>query len=255
MEAAIYDGDLFSEAGITEPYANYREMRDLGPVVWLPREEVFADARYDEVRQALGDHETFISGQGVNMNEQVNEMSRGTTLASDPPLHDHLRQVVAHRLTPRALRDQRAHVDSRAAMVVDSVLRNESDVVDAMTLIAEAMPLAVVPDFLGFPDECRPHLLNWARSSADLGGPVSERTPAAAEQAAAMVEYIAGLAQSRGVLPDSLGEEILKAADAGIIGAEQCPGLLLDYFGPSLETTVSAIGSADTDSTPVSVTQ
>ncbi len=244
MEAAVCAEDLFSEVGITEPYERYREIRDLGPAVWLPREQVYAVGRYDEVRQALGDHETFVSGQGVMINEQVNEMSRGTTVASDPPLHDHLRQVVAHRLTPRALREQRAHVDSRAAMVVESILSHNDDVVDAVTLIAQAMPMAVVPDFLGFPEECRPHLLTWAKAGADLGGPVSERTPAAAERAAEMMEYIAGLTQSRGVLPDSLGEDVLKSADAGVISAQQCPSLLLDYFGPSLETTVSAIGSA-----------
>ncbi|MBM7365467.1 cytochrome P450 [Gordonia hydrophobica] len=244
MEAAIYTEDLFSDVGITEPYQRYREIRDLGAAVWLPREQVYAVGRYNEVRQALGDHETFISGQGVMINEQVNEMSRGTTVASDPPLHDHLRQVVAHRLTPRALREQRSHVDSRAATVVDSILRHGGDVVDAVTLIAQPMPMAVVPDFLGFPEECRPHLLTWAKAAADLGGPVSNRTPVAAERAAEMVAYIAGLTRRRGVLPDSLGDDVLKSADAGIITAQQCPSLLLDYFGPSLETTVSAISSA-----------
>ncbi|EME22622.1 cytochrome P450 [Rhodococcus triatomae] len=244
MNALVYDGELFSDAGIEEPYDRYREIRNLGPAVWLPREEVFAIARYDDVREALGDHETFVSGQGVMLNEQVNEMSRGTTVASDPPLHDHLRQVVAHRLTPRALREQRERVDSRAAVVVESVLRCESTVVDAIPLIAQAMPMAVVPDFLGFPEECRPHLLKWAKASADLGGPVSDRTPEAAGLAMEMVEYITRLAQSRAVLPESLGADVLKAADNGVISVEQCPSLLLDYFGPSLETTVSAIGSA-----------
>lgn len=244
MRAPVFGGELFSDAGITNPYERYREIRNLGPAVWLPREKVFAVGRYDDVRQALGDHETFVSGQGVMINQQVNEMSRGTTVASDPPLHDHLRQVVAHRLTPRALREQRDHVDSRAAKVVDAVLRHDSDVVDAVSLIAQAMPMSVVPDFLGFPEECRPHLLTWAKASADLGGPVSDRTPVATGHAMEMFEYVARLAQTREVLPDSLGEDVLKAADAGVISAEQCPGLLLDYFGPSLETTVSAIGSA-----------
>lgn len=244
MEAPVYEGNLFSDAAIREPYECYREIRDLGPAVWMPREQVYAVGRYDDVRQALADHETFVSGQGVMLNEQVNEMSRGTTVASDPPLHDHLRQVVAHRLTPRALREQRDHVDSKAEAVVESVLRHGGAIVDAVPLIAQAMPMAVVPDFLGFPEECRPHLLKWAKSSADLGGPASERTPEALGHAMEMVEYIGRLTQTRGVLPDSLGEDVLKAADAGVIAAEQCPSLMLDYFGPSLETTVSAIGSA-----------
>ena len=91
MDAPVYEGSLFSDEAITEPYTRYREIRDLAPVVWLASEEVYATGRYDEVRTALADHETFISGEGVNLNEQANMMSRGTTVASDPPLHDHLR--------------------------------------------------------------------------------------------------------------------------------------------------------------------
>ncbi|MEU0508018.1 MULTISPECIES: cytochrome P450 [Amycolatopsis] len=244
MNAPQYDGDLFSEQGILEPYERYREIRDLGPAVWLPGLDVFAIARYDDVRAVLGDHETFVSSHGVMLNDQSNELSRGTTLASDPPLHEHLRQVVAHRLTPRALRDQRDDIDSRAATVVAAVLAQADDVVDAVPVIAEAMPLAVVPDFLGFPDECRPHLLGWAKSGADLGGPISERTPAAAEHAMELVQYVRKLVENRGLLKDSLGDDLLQAADRGEVEWQQCPALLLDYFGPSLETTVSAIGSA-----------
>lgn len=244
MTIPVYEADLFGHEAINDPYPHYRAIRDCGPVVWLPTANVFAIGRYEDVRRALEDHETFISGRGVLINEQVNEMTRGTTVASDPPLHDHLRQVVAHQLTPRALRGQREDIDSRAAEVVASLLSQGRTVIDAVPDIAQAMPLSVVPDFLGFPEECRPHLLTWAKASADLGGPVSERTPVAAEQVMHMVGYIGDLTRNRGVLPDSLGEEILKAADAGVIEPEQCPSLLLDYFGPSLETTVSAIGSA-----------
>jgi cytochrome P450 len=244
MDAPVYEGSLFSDEAITEPYTRYREIRDLAPVVWLASEEVYATGRYDEVRTALADHETFISGEGVNLNEQANMMSRGTTVASDPPLHDHLRGVGAHRLTPRALRDQRGHVDSVAESVVQSVLGHGDEVIDAVPVIAEAMPLAVVPDFLGFPEECRPHLLDWAKASVDLGGPPSDRTPEAAVHAGELVQYILKLTEPRGLLPDTLGVDVLKAADDGVITEDQRPGLLLDYFGPSLETTVSAIASA-----------
>jgi cytochrome P450 len=106
------------------------------------------------------------------------------------------------------------------------------------------MPMSVVPDFVGFPEDCRPHLLTWAKGAVEAGAPVSDRTPAAVAAATELGGYAAQLVERRGLLPGSLGDDVLAAADRGEVSAEQCPALLLDYFGPSLETTISALGSA-----------
>ena len=50
-----YDADLFSDDALAEPYGHYRALRDLGPIVWLERHEVFAVPRYAEVHHGLGD--------------------------------------------------------------------------------------------------------------------------------------------------------------------------------------------------------
>ena len=240
--APTYDLDLFDEAGIIDPYGHYRAIRDLGPVVWLSPLGMPVVARYDDVRAVLADHETFVSGQGVLMNDIANDLTRGTTLASDPPEHDKLRQVVAHRLTPRALRSEKSAIEAKAEAIVQRVL--DLDVIDGVTDIAHAMPMAVVPDFLGFPDDCRPHLLRWAKGATEAGAPVSERTAAAVAAATELGGYAHHLVESRGMPAGSLGADLIAAADRGEVRAEQCPALLLDYFGPSLETTISALGSA-----------
>ena len=100
MDAVVYDGDVFDDVGILDPWPHYAAMRDLGSVVMLARQEMLAVTRYDDVRAVLADHETFKSGDGVLFSDIANELTRGTTLASDPPEHDLLRRVVAHQLTP-----------------------------------------------------------------------------------------------------------------------------------------------------------
>ena len=237
-----YGGNLFAEEGILDPYRHYRAIRDLAPVVQLREPDLLAVGRYDDVRAVLGDHETFVSGQGVLLNDVANKLTRGTTLASDPPLHDHLKKVVAHRLTPRALRDERNSIEAKADALVRRVL--DLDVVDGVADLAQAMPMSVVPDFLGFPEDCRPHLLTWAEGAIEAGAPVSDRTPAAVAAATELGSYAVGLVENRGLLPGSLGDDVLAAAYRGEVSAEQCPALLLDYFGPSMETTISALGSA-----------
>ena len=45
-------------------------------------------------------------------------------------------------------------------------------------------------------------------------------------------------------VPGSLGAAMLEAAKRGELGPQQVPLLVFDYIGPSLDTTISAIGSA-----------
>ena len=37
LDIPSYDADLLSEEVLSDPSGHYREIRDLGPVVWLPR--------------------------------------------------------------------------------------------------------------------------------------------------------------------------------------------------------------------------
>ena len=45
-------------------------------------------------------------------------------------------------------------------------------------------------------------------------------------------------------LPGSLGAAMHEADKRGQLGSQQVPQLVFDYIGPSLDTTISAIGSA-----------
>lgn len=59
-----------------------------------------------------------------------------------------------------------------------------------------------------------------------------------------MAAYGASLVRDGNVLPGSLGASVLEARDRGEIDDEQCMMLMLDYLAPSLDTTISAVGSA-----------
>jgi cytochrome P450 len=243
VDAPSYDGDLFTDAAIQEPHGHYARIRESGAAVWLPALGMYALGRYADVRAALADHEGCSSASGIALNDVTNEVLQGTLLASDPPLHDHLRKVVAHRLTPRALRGREAAIGSIAEALVESLL--ERDSFDGVPDVAQAMPMSVVPDFLGWPDHGRDRLIDWASGALQALGPIDQkRTQAGFPLAQEMAQYTFGLAAERDLLPDSLGASLLEAADRGEIEREQCPMLLIDYLGPSIETTASALGHA-----------
>lgn len=237
-----YEADIYTDSALLEPYEHYRALRDLGPAVHLPAHDAWAVARYDDVKEVLATPEVFRSASGIALNEPANAAILGCTLASDGERHAHLRRIVAHRLTPRALRPLRPVVtDAAEALVADLVARGSFDAVGDL---ARALPLSIVPDFIGWPEEGREHLLRWAGANFDSFGPLNARAEAALPQCGEMAAYGAALVRDGNVLPGSLGASVLEARDAGEVTDEQCMMLMLDYLAPSLDTTISAVGSA-----------
>ncbi len=80
----VSDLDLFDDAVLVDPYPSFAALRDLGGVVHLPANDVYALTRYDVIRGALGDWETFSSAGAIGFNPMVNEALTGTSLSSDP---------------------------------------------------------------------------------------------------------------------------------------------------------------------------
>lgn len=237
-----YGGDLYSREAIADPYPVYKELRGLGPVVWLKRQRAFALTGYAECRQALLDEETFVSGRGVALNPIANRLSRGTTLNSDGDEHANRRKLVAHRLTPRALRSMSDTIEATAHRVAaDAVARGH---VDGVADLARSLPLQVVPDLVGWPKDEREHLLKWAAATFDILGPVNGTSLRSTAASVGMLRFAKRIARSGDVLPGSMGDEVIAAARAGLIPKRESSALMIDYLAPSLDTTISAISSA-----------
>ncbi|HET7690053.1 MAG TPA: cytochrome P450 [Nocardioidaceae bacterium] len=241
-DVPVYGEDIYSRSAILDPYPHYERLRDLGRVVWLSKQQVYALPRYAEAKAALLDDQTFRSGCGVGLNEPTNRLSRGTTLNSDDELHAERRSLVAHRLTPRALRKMEGDVQARATAIVENAVALRT--VDGVADLAVALPMAVVPDLVGWPAEGRDNLLKWAAATFDLLGPLNGQAVRQIPTGLAMKRFAGTVVKKRLVQPGSMGDDVLRAADEGRISHDQCPALMIDYLAPSLDTTISAISSA-----------
>jgi cytochrome P450 len=73
---------------------------------------------------------------------------------------------------------------------------------------------------------------------------MNARTQRAGPCFAALVEFAERMAAEGNFLSGSVGAELLDAAQSGELERERLPSLILDTLAPSLDTTVSAIGSA-----------
>lgn len=238
----VYRHNLYTRAALLKPHPHYRALRELGPVVWLPRHRLYGLPRYAECKETLRDDGRFVSGHGVAANPIANRLSRGTTLSSDGADHERRRKLVAHRLMPRALRTVGDDVGAQARSLVDEAIRGGA--VDAVSDLATALPMAVVPDLVGWPRDERHHLLHWAAATFDILGPANWRALKAVPRSLHMLRFARRLVRDRNVLQGSMAEELLTAVDDGTLAVEEVPPLLIDYIAPSLDTTISAISSA-----------
>jgi len=236
-----YDVDLFADDALAEPYEHYRRLRHLGPVVWLSAHDLYAVTRYADVRSVLDDPEVFCSGQGVGFNDLINTIGLGTTLMSDGDQHRRLRSVILRPLTPKALAQLRPDAQALADQLADELVMRGA--FDAVSDLAEVLPSNWVPELLGWPDDSRDRLIGWGSANFDALGPPNARTDAGGAGLMEMAMYAIHLAQTT-LREGSMAAGILEAAARREIDPAQCPLAIIDYLAPSLDTTISALGSA-----------
>lgn len=233
-----FSEDIYGEASIAAPYGHYRALRALGPVVYLPAQDVLVVSRYKDVKAALLDHRTFTSGEGIALNGIANAIGRGTMIASDPPIHSTLRGIMGAPLLPKAVAELKSQVATAAQDLVRRLASRGN--FDGVADFARYLPVSIVSTLVGLPEAGRENMLDWAAAAFDSLGPENGRFSRAMPKLQQMLDYILHSAGPTDVTPGSWAARIYEAAEAGMIAREQVPALLLDYLAPSLDTTIFA---------------
>ncbi|MEV3956137.1 cytochrome P450 [Streptomyces albogriseolus] len=233
------DVDLFADDVVLDPYPVFAGLREQGPVVHLPHNDVYALTRYDVVRDALADWESF-SSASIAFNPMANEALTGTSLASDPPVHTQLRATLTENLSPRALRGLKGQIAEKAdALVADLVAKGSFEAIDAL---ARAFPLEVVANLIGFTGEVRANMLRWGQAAMEVLGPLNQRT---AENFPVAGELYAWCSQVKAedLAGGSVGRGIFDAEARGDIPPDTAGHIIHQYLGAGVDTTIAAIGN------------
>jgi cytochrome P450 len=233
--------DPYSERVLADPWDTYRELQELGPAVWLPKYKMFALTRYDSVARALRDAGAFSSASGVMMNDDMNQVLRGNTLCSDGTDHRRLRRIIMKPLTPKALNSLRLLIEAKAERLVNRLVAKKRFC--AVAELATALPVDIVANAIGLPAEGRERMLVWAEQMFTCFGPMNNRTRSAFPVMQEMMHYAKTHAVRGNLKPGSWAEGIIDAVDRGEVDEAIRPVLMIDYMGPSLDTTIFAIGN------------
>lgn len=231
--------DLFADEVVLDPYPVYAALRDQGSVVHLRKNDVYVLTRYDAIRGALADWESF-SSTSIGFNPMVNEALAGTSLASDPPVHTQLRATLTENLSPRALRGMKGRIEAKADTLVAELV--EQGTFEAIDALARAFPLEVVADLIGFQGHVRENMLRWGQAAMQVIGPANQRTAESFPIAGELYGWCSQVGAAD-LAEGSVGRGIFDAEARGTIPPGTAGHIIHQYLGAGVDTTVAAIGN------------
>ena len=236
------DLDIFSDENLLNPYAGYQTLRDLGPAVWLTKQQAWALPRYTEVKAALRDHHSYSSIDGLGLNKLEDRRMAGVIVSSDPPDHNRYRKLLGQTLVGRALKDTGAQIDSLVNQVIAQLIARGS--FDAVTELAEVIPVTIVADLLGLPIDARGDLLAGAHASFDSNGPAWRITEEHHAVRGRMAQTALEVFENTPFAPGTVGRSVRDAVAAGTVTEWEGWSLFFGLMIAGMDTTVNGIGSA-----------
>jgi cytochrome P450 len=233
--------DLYGDAVLLDPYSTYAKLRDLGSAVYLDKVAAYFIGRFQDVRSALTDWQTFSSAKGIGLNPIINDAWKEALICQDPPAHNERRKLFNEALGPKSIRPLEQTLQKRARYLTDHLLGLDS--FDGMADFALDLPVNVVMDLIGWPDDVRPSLLKIADGAWNAAGPVGPRMEAGLSQLQQMMALLGEIYDNNRVVPGGYADQMIGAAKHGLIDRETAIGLLAGYIVAAFETTISAMAS------------
>ena len=239
MKTPSLDIDFYSDEVILDPYPVYAQMRELGPVVYLPQHDMYALSRYDEASAVLRQPLRFVSSRGVSPIQKVNDILVGSTLNSDPPEHDKTRAVTSEPLLPGALKEIEPLLVSSANGLIDTLCQRGE--FDAISDFAQFLPVTIVAELVGLPVDSD-QMLKWASATFNLFGTENARTDQAFKDLTNLRDFLVEYGRPEKLKDGGWAKRIFEVGPERGISYETCAQLMRDYINPSLDTTISTTG-------------
>ncbi|GAA5153103.1 cytochrome P450 [Pseudonocardia eucalypti] len=164
--------DPFDPEFQRDPYPVYRAMRDHDPAHRHTDPPFWALTRFDDVWQAVRDHETFSSARGLTFYpDEIGTLGLAPTIVMlDPPRHGQLRALISKGLTARRVADLEGLIRRFARHRLDQMARKAADCepVDLHRDFSSPLPTFVLAHLLGVPEAERARFDPWVAALVGL---------------------------------------------------------------------------------------
>lgn len=160
-------------------YADFDEltawMRAEAPMYWDDSVGIWGAAAHADVMRMSRDWRTFCSGKGSRPESSVPSM-----INFDPPEHTRRRRLISAGFTRRRVEDHEPYLRAKVNELIDAVAdRGECDIVRD---IATPLPMYMIGELMGLPDEDHHQLLHWSDLFATGGSEIRDDVVEAVRQ-------------------------------------------------------------------------
>ncbi|TDD01579.1 cytochrome P450 [Nonomuraea deserti] len=238
---------------VAHPYRVYEELRREAPISYFEPTNQWLISRHADVNALLRDrrlgrsylhvatHEEFGRPPEPEFQEPFWRVIRAGMLDVEPPVHTRLRRLVSRAFTPRMVESLRPRVRAIAQELVDTYVAKGGG--DLIAEVAEPLPVTVIAEMLGIPDQDRHLLRPW---SADICGmyelnPAPEAQHTAVRAAEEFAGYLKALAAERRPCPgDDLVSALTQIAE---LTEDELVGTCVLLLNAGHEATVNVTGN------------
>jgi cytochrome P450 len=237
-----------------DPYPTYARLQSMGPILptalggWLltRHAEVFAvlrDTRFSSSSRHQGGYDQFVElARQLGLSDLQDLMGR-VMLFADPPDHTRLRRIVGKAFTARAVEEMRPRIAAIVDRMLDAVAPDGG--ADLVQALAFPLPVTVISDMLGVPEEDHETLRSWTAEAVKALDPSDDMTVffPAAEAIRELRSYFDELVdrRRRAPGPDLLSALIAAEDDGDRLSHEELLDTAILLFGAGHETTVNLI--------------
>lgn len=133
-----------------------------------------AITRHDDIWHVSRNPQLFCSGKGSNIGDLPVEMNEffGSMINMDDPKHFRLRNIVSRGFTPKEITRVEEQVKERAErLVTDLFERFPNGECDFVEEVAAPLPLAIICDMMGIPEEDHKKIFHWTNVILGVGDP------------------------------------------------------------------------------------
>jgi cholest-4-en-3-one 26-monooxygenase len=228
----LTDGKNFV-AGV--PHQWFRQLRHEAPVYWhadpnSDRGGFWTVTGYDDCVTVNRDWEHFSSARKsalfADMDADALAQQQLMMLNMDPTMHTRYRRLVNHGFTPKLVRDLERQIVGYADGIIDAVC--ERGTADFVEEISAELPLLVIAELLGVPQEDRRMVFEWSNRMIGSEDPEYQLEGVdPGESAMQVFSYAEELAASRRLEPRQDLVSVLIQAE---VEGEQLDQLELDLF-------------------------
>ena len=242
LKTPILSEEFFSPEAVRDARAVDDRVRELAPVVKLPRENITLIGRYDHVAAGLRDWHAFSSRSRPF--HDPDSVRPEILLDDDPPRHTQVRNVVATALSPRALARMSASFETDAEALLKRLRERSGETLDAVREITRAFVDKVLPDLLGLPKAGREHLSAFGHMVWATLGPENELFSEAMQNIGPVLEWVDKCCNRENLDPEGLGMQMFLAADQGQITHDEAKLLVQVLLSAAADTTVETMATA-----------